>query len=112
MAGKVTVAVFAKTSKPTENGLKVCSVRFPTSSGVLGDIHEAIEDLDEAGKDVTMEEAMAVTHEVNLLDSEPLGDPHEVTMLFFTKRTTKTTQRSLQGGELVGYVQCARSRSE
>ncbi|CAO1626310.1 unnamed protein product [Parajaminaea phylloscopi] len=112
LAGKITVAVFDKTGTLTETGLDVRGVRLPTSQGTLGPLSESVEELAEPAKDVTMEEAMAVTHDVNYIDGEALGDPLEVSMLLYTKWTTEATKRALQGGEASGHVQCTRSRLE
>lgn len=111
VAGKVSIAVFDKTGTLTESGLDVRGVRVPAAGGNLADMRESIEDMNEtARKDgATMEEAMAVTHDVNFIDGEALGDPLEVSMLLFTKWVSEPSKRALQGDEASGHVQCISS---
>ncbi|CAO1613156.1 unnamed protein product [Jaminaea pallidilutea] len=110
VAGKVSIAVFDKTGTLTETGLDVRGVRIPASEHG-SNFSELLTCIENVAGGCGMVEAMAVTHDLNLIDDEPLGDPLEVSMLLFTKWNLEKKQRSIQGGEAMGRVQCVSSPS-
>ncbi|CAO1635479.1 unnamed protein product [Sympodiomycopsis kandeliae] len=121
VAGKISIAVFDKTGTLTETGLDVRGVRIPqevtnsTGNGSncrLGEFAESIETLNEADKAVTMEEAMAVAHDVTLIDDERMGDPLEVSMLGFTKWTFEEKERTLTFDETVAPSGVAKGKAQ
>ncbi|PWN18362.1 HAD-like protein [Microstroma glucosiphilum] len=116
VAGKVFIAVFDKTGTLTEGGLDVRGVRLPSGERVnrLGELAEKVSDVQEDEHDVKMVEAMAVTHDVTVIDGEALGDPLETSMLAWTGWLMEESPRPLEGvhvevGDKQPKATCARS---
>ena len=93
VAGKVNVAVFDKTGTLTEEGLDVLGVRAVAAAGSLTDLLESPVQLaeveaakTESDSALSLAEALATTHDLNVLNGEALGEPLEVKMLEWTQR--------------------------
>ncbi len=87
VAGMVNMFVFDKTGTLTEEGLDVLGIR--TVRG--GKFTDLVQHGDQTSRDsgegeLTLVEAMATAHDLNLLDGEPIGEPLEVKMLEWTRR--------------------------
>ncbi|CBQ68692.1 conserved hypothetical protein [Sporisorium reilianum SRZ2] len=89
VAGVVNMFVFDKTGTLTEEGLDVMGIRM-VRDGKFTELVQR-EDAREAKADssgtLSLVEAMATAHDLNLLDGEPIGEPLEVKMLEWTGRT-------------------------
>jgi cation-transporting ATPase 13A3/4/5 len=114
VAGKVSIVVSDKTGTLTETGLDVQGVRYPSAAhgGQMSPLVERAESSQSADGGITIEGAMSVTHDVNLLDGEAIGDPLEVSMLAWTGATLEPETRKLEGlagGSENSRVQCIQS---
>ncbi|CDR99706.1 related to YPK9-vacuolar protein with a possible role in sequestering heavy metals [Sporisorium scitamineum] len=87
VAGMVNMFVFDKTGTLTEEGLGVMGIRM-VKDGKFTDLvqREQTEEVKEDGAKLSLIEAMATAHDLNLLDGEPIGEPLEVKMLEWTRR--------------------------
>ncbi|KAJ9474275.1 putative Vacuolar cation-transporting ATPase YPK9 (putative) [Pseudozyma hubeiensis] len=84
VAGMVNMFVFDKTGTLTEEGLDVMGVRM-VKDGNFTELVQRPEQCRDEGK-LSLLEAMATAHDLNLLDGEPIGEPLEVKMLEWTER--------------------------
>lgn len=95
VAGMVNMFVFDKTGTLTEEGLDVLGIRT-VRAGKFTDLVQHAPAPAQGRDDKTSEgssegelslvEAMASAHDLNLLDGEPIGEPLEVKMLEWTRR--------------------------
>ncbi|PWN18271.1 hypothetical protein BCV69DRAFT_285245 [Microstroma glucosiphilum] len=114
VAGKVSIVVSDKTGTLTETGLDVQGVRCPSAAydGRMAPLCERADVSKASDGGITIEGAMSVTHDVNLLEGEAIGDPLEVSMLAWTGATLEPETRKLEGlsgGFENSRVQCVRS---
>ncbi|EPQ31655.1 uncharacterized protein PFL1_00988 [Pseudozyma flocculosa PF-1] len=85
VAGKVNMLVFDKTGTLTEEGLDVLGVRTVAAGGHFSELTQTAQDLP-GETSLSLDEAMATAHDLNLLDGKALGEPLEVKMLEWTGR--------------------------
>ncbi|PWN47581.1 hypothetical protein IE53DRAFT_335199 [Violaceomyces palustris] len=136
VAGMVNVACFDKTGTLTEEGLDVLGVRSVVDSKpegrILSPLHHSVQDLrrekpgirteEEQRSPLDLEEALATTHDLNLLRGEPIGEPLEVKMLGWTGRKLEEEEEEEEeggegegGGKVIllrtGGIECGRPRN-
>lgn len=88
VAGMVNMFVFDKTGTLTEEGLDVMGIRMVQNGSFTQLVQHVPEETETESQDeLSLVEAMATAHDLNLLDGEPIGEPLEVKMLEWTRRT-------------------------
>ncbi len=87
VAGMVNMFVFDKTGTLTEEGLDVMGIRM-VKDGKFTELvqQEQREAVTEQDGNLSLVEAMATAHDLNLLDGDAIGEPLEVKMLEWTER--------------------------
>lgn len=88
VAGMVTAAVFDKTGTLTEEGLSVLGICFPTEKS-LGEPVKTHEELvalrvKQSPDSLSLENALATTHDLNYYNGNLLGEPLEASMFQWT----------------------------
>lgn len=98
VAGMITACVFDKTGTLTEEGLAVLGVCASLENKVFGEPHRTHASLEQATKDgqaqlsdeegqknCSVDDALATTHDLNLLEGSLLGEPLEAAMFKWTE---------------------------